>query len=148
MQAIQNIQSKKFVKALDFISKARQFPDNLGSGKPYEEDIDYRVEDFLTALSYEKSNKKEDAANFFGKVAAYSKPGLKSNMIAQVWALQKLGERNAADRLAEKILSTEKNDSLKVWMMALLNDKETNNPVPGKSDNNMLLLESIGKLIR
>ena len=55
MQAIQNIQSKKFVKALDFISKARQFPDNLGSGKPYEEDIDYRIEDFLTALSYEKS---------------------------------------------------------------------------------------------
>ena len=148
MQAIQNIQSKKFVKALDFISKARQFPDNLGSGKPYEEDIDYRVEDFLTALSYEKSNKKEEAANFFGKVAAYSKPGLKSNMIAQVWALQKLGERDAADRLAEKILSTEKNDFLKAWMMALLNDKETKNPVPGKSDNNMLLLESIGKLIR
>ena len=48
MQAAQMMQKKNYKASLKFISEARLWPENLGVGKPYDEDIDYRLEDWMT----------------------------------------------------------------------------------------------------
>jgi Tfp pilus assembly protein PilF len=148
MQALQNIKAKKWPKALDYLSKAKQFPDNLGSGRPYEEDIDYRVEDYLTAIVYEKSNKKEESDKLFRQVASYpeTRGGTKSTILIQAWALQRLGDSAAATGLVERKLSGEKNEPLKKWMLDVLNNP-AKSLQPGTSDDTSLVLpEAIREL--
>ena len=57
MQAIQEMQKKNYKKALQFISASKLWPLNLGVGKPYDEDIDMRLEDWMSYLIYEKTGK-------------------------------------------------------------------------------------------
>ncbi|MCW3118096.1 MAG: hypothetical protein JWM28_2178, partial [Chitinophagaceae bacterium] len=113
-----------------------------------DEDIDYRIEDYLAALCYEKNNQKASAGKFYGQVASYpeTKPGLKANRIVQVWALQKLGDEMAANELIQKKLITEKDESFKSWIMGLLNNSVSTDMVDRKRDANMLLLEKVQEL--
>ncbi len=50
MQAVQLMQKKNYKGSLKYIQQARQWPENLGVGKPYDEDIDYRLENWMTYL--------------------------------------------------------------------------------------------------
>jgi hypothetical protein len=44
------------------------YPENLGGGKPYEDAIDYRLEDFITAFIYEKKGKNSKAKEYYDRV--------------------------------------------------------------------------------
>ena len=50
MQAISQIHSKNYKAALNSIAMARRWPQNLGVGKPYDADIDARLEDYLEGI--------------------------------------------------------------------------------------------------
>src|SRR5690606_41547376 len=50
MQAAEQIRTKKYKTALASIEKAKLWPENLGAGKPYDDMIDLRVENYLEAL--------------------------------------------------------------------------------------------------
>ncbi|MDR1722583.1 MAG: DUF5107 domain-containing protein [Tannerella sp.] len=67
-QALQSAKNGNYSKALTQLDKARLWPENLGAGKPYEEDIDSRAEDFLTAYCYEKLKNPQQAAAFREKL--------------------------------------------------------------------------------
>jgi Tfp pilus assembly protein PilF len=58
--AKQSINAKDYAKALTQIETARQYPEQLGVGKPYDADIDMRVEDSLTVLCHDKINNKQN----------------------------------------------------------------------------------------
>jgi hypothetical protein len=75
MQAVVNFKDKKYNEALKNITDARLWLENLGVGKPYQSDIDERLEDYLEAKNYEKLNKKELAQNSYEK----AKTGKKEN---------------------------------------------------------------------
>ena len=47
MLAVERIRAKAYGQALPLIETARQWPEHLGSGKPYPEDVDERLEDWL-----------------------------------------------------------------------------------------------------
>ena len=57
--AAECIDQKKYRSALTYIDQALQWPENLGSGKPYDELIDSDIENQLRAVIYERINKKE-----------------------------------------------------------------------------------------
>jgi hypothetical protein len=46
------LKNKKYNQSLKFIQQAKQWPENLGVGKPYDADIDVRLEDWLAYLNY------------------------------------------------------------------------------------------------
>lgn len=94
MQAIARIKAGKYSDAASMISKARLFPVNLGVGKPYDENIDSRVEFFLEGLCQEGLKKSDKAAAAWSAVTRQVHPNGLNNLVT-AWALRKQGK--AAD---------------------------------------------------
>jgi hypothetical protein len=145
MQAVQNIKGGRYRKALEFIARAKLFPENLGSGKPYDEDIDYRAEDYLTAICDERLHKKENE-ELLKKISLFpeTKGGYKTNMIVQAWAVRKITNEKTASEIFEKQLGSEKNIAFVRWARAVFHHGQIP-PYAGK-DGNMLLMEEIANL--
>jgi len=56
MLAVAQMSAKQYPKALASIEQARAWPENLGVGKPYAEDLDERAENWLKELCVAQSN--------------------------------------------------------------------------------------------
>ena len=56
------IGAKQFRKALDAIAQARLWPENMGVGKPYDDLVDERVEDFLERYCLLQMHRNGEAA--------------------------------------------------------------------------------------
>jgi tetratricopeptide (TPR) repeat protein len=54
--ALQNVEAGRYGDALSDIERSKEWPEQLGVGKPYDEDIDLRTEDFLTAYCQARLN--------------------------------------------------------------------------------------------
>jgi hypothetical protein len=59
--------------ALKRIAAAREWPENLGAGKPYPEDVDERLEDWLEALCLDKAGRAAAALKLRERVMAATK---------------------------------------------------------------------------
>ena len=57
--ALNKIDQKKYQEAIAFLKDSKQFPENLGSGMPY--DPDYRLQDYLLAYCESKSGDEKKA---------------------------------------------------------------------------------------
>ncbi len=98
MQAVQMVKEKKYKQALAFINQAKEFPENLGVGKPYDADIDIRLEDWLTYLCFTNTGKKNEANALLQKITAFEpkvdntvRNFMPSNAIITAWAYEKQG---------------------------------------------------------
>lgn len=98
--AVSSIRSENTDKALYFAEHAKEWPTNLGVGKPYE--VDERLDDYIIAMAYDLSGNKKKAEVHYHKVADYS-PSNQNNesskLIFQLFALEKLGEKDEAMQL-------------------------------------------------
>ncbi|MEJ1239689.1 DUF5107 domain-containing protein [Chryseolinea sp. T2] len=98
MQAIDQLKRGKYREATASVSKARQWPDRLGVGKPYDNDIDDRAETYLDALILEKS--KSAAAEQKWQAVIANKTGYRNaNMLLSALALKKAGRESEGERL-------------------------------------------------
>ena len=61
MQAVTEMKNKQYKKALQFIADAKLWPENLGVGKPYDENIDERLENWLNYQCYTSLGDNETA---------------------------------------------------------------------------------------
>ena len=61
LYALSRLKDNAVSSTLALVQKARQWPENLGAGKPY--DTDERLEDYVAALCYEKTGKIKKADN-------------------------------------------------------------------------------------
>ncbi len=68
--AIQLYHSQKIDTALHYLEKSKEFPENLGTGRPY--DPDYRLQDFIAARFYEKLNQPAEANIYFERIRDYT----------------------------------------------------------------------------
>jgi len=48
MEAVECIKKKQYRNALVFVNDAKRWPENLGSGEPYPQDQDLRLDNFFT----------------------------------------------------------------------------------------------------
>jgi phage tail protein X len=75
MLALDEMKVKKWKNAISEITLARQWPERLGAGKPYPEDIDGRVEDWLEYVC--RSAMKDPAAGrSLEKIKGFQERGL------------------------------------------------------------------------
>ena len=65
----QALREGRTAEALRRVAGARQWPENLGAGKPYPEDVDERLEDWLEAACLDKAGRSAEAAVLRGRVA-------------------------------------------------------------------------------
>lgn len=96
MLALEQMQKQQYSKALSFIREAALWPENLGVGKPYEEDIDQRLEQWLSYSCYMKMGQTGKANYELQKIIAFQ-PAIHntvanffaSNALVTAWALEK-----------------------------------------------------------
>lgn len=74
MLAVELIKSKNYVKAQKFIAEAMLYPEKFGSGAPYENETDYRLEQWMNYLCNTQLGKKKEAASMLQKIVDYT-PG-------------------------------------------------------------------------
>jgi len=122
MQAIDNIQAQKYSDALTFISDAKQWPENLGVGKPYADNLDDRLEDWLSYLCYERSGKNKEAQDCLQTIIRF-KPiientvsdFLPANDLVTAWAIQKLQGKAAAIAWLNAQVKQYPDDKIVLW---------------------------------
>ena len=97
-EAMAYIKKHKYEKALTSIEESKQWIENLGVGKPYEDQIDYRVENFLSAKAL--ANQPVKAALFMERVAKTPVKNyyFESTNLLVALAHSETGQKEVADR--------------------------------------------------
>ncbi len=93
--ALANMMEKKWAEALEEISRSREYPENLGSGRPYEPD--QRIQDYLEAVCHERLGNKDLAREKYATIISYTEkfPEGPYAYFARL-ALEKLGRKREA----------------------------------------------------
>ena len=100
---LENIQERNYERALQHLEKAKTYPENLGSGRPYEPD--QRMQDYLIAYSYNKLGNKEKAEEIKKAIYDYTLEHISTQGENQYFggmALIDLGERTQGRKLMRK----------------------------------------------
>ena len=155
MQAIQQMEKKNCRSAQTLISQAKQWPENLGVGKPYEENIDDRLEDWISYLCYTNQKDHVKAEAMLHDIIAF-RPLTEntvsnfymSNALVTAWAYEKLGGH---DKALEWLAAQEKvypgNRTL-AWCRSVFEGKPVGTLNAPNKDANFLMLEEIVKNIK
>ena len=106
LKAMDLINAQKYDAAFEAIEKSKEYPENLGVGKPYESDN--RIQDYLQAYFLEKTGKtafatglKENIANF-SKIQI-SKGYLSLNNVLYYSLLQRNGDKERIEKLIKNL---------------------------------------------
>ena len=102
-------------KAQRKIEEARHYPRNLGVGKPNDEDIDFRLEDWLDALIAQKIKKPDEQDEYLKKVAFSKKSDNSMHYLLEVLAFYRLGEKQHANDMMRKWSSVQNDPRVKDW---------------------------------
>lgn len=102
-QAMELLNKKKYDAVLKSVEASKQWPENLGVGKPYDDQIDNTVENYLEAEAYYGKGDKAKAAPLYEKVAAInaSTDNFSSRDLLKAISLKKTGKTSEADALAK-----------------------------------------------
>jgi tetratricopeptide (TPR) repeat protein len=122
MMAFDQMEKNKFDEALRSIGKARQWPENLGVGKPYDEDNDERLEKYMMALCYMKLNKKNEANKLFSQLASEMTKHAHINLFINALVLKTIGDKSSGNQLLENWKETTSNQALANWTIQLYNN--------------------------
>ncbi|MDD6472171.1 MAG: DUF5107 domain-containing protein [Bacteroidales bacterium] len=102
-EAVNQIQAKSLKRAEKYIQEALKYPENLGVGKPFDEVIDARVENYLLSLVY--ANDAAKSKSYLAKVTT-SKPyrenkSFNTAELLVALALKAEGKAAEADKLCD-----------------------------------------------
>jgi len=135
MQAVGQLASGKAKASLASIEKAKMWPENLGAGKPYDNDIDLRIEHYLEGLALERMNQKEGAQKKFTSVAeADTLQRRQINDLISALALKKLGRANEGEALLKAWVDDQPENEVAAWAYAVYNGKSATTDLEG-NDN-------------
>ncbi|MEN6361402.1 MAG: DUF5107 domain-containing protein [Bacteroidales bacterium] len=97
------------------ISEAGVWSRNMGVGKPFEEMIDSRIEDWLEVLIAQKTKDSVKKVEYLKKVAYAEKNKNSMDYLLQALASYQLGEKQHADEMFNSWLSVQKDSTIKDW---------------------------------
>ena len=100
---LENIQERDYEQALQHLEKAKTYPENLGTGQPYESD--QRMQDYLIAYSYDKMDNREKAEEIKQAIFDYTVEHLSvkgENQYFGGMTLIDLGDRRRGRELMRK----------------------------------------------
>ena len=121
LDAINNLKNNKNKTALSRINMAREWPENLGVGKPY--DTDERIEDYLESVYWTKTRNATKAKLLEDKVIELtlnSKRATSSDYLGAILIKNAGREKEAAELLNRKIENDPKN-LIAQWNIAKFN---------------------------
>jgi Tfp pilus assembly protein PilF len=137
MESIDALKNKKYNQSLKFIQEAKQWPENLGVGKPYDADIDVRLEDWIAYKNYKALNKTSKANAMLDSIIANSKEVASAdkyftNVIITMQAFQQLNKKEEGNEWLKEESENYPDKQITGWttsvdinnLPASLNDRE------------------------
>ena len=122
MLAVERMRAKAFDQALRLIETARQWPEKLGSGKPYSGDVDERLEDWLVYHCQIGLKAPEEARRTLDKILVFQPGGHKndSGQIIRALALKQSGRTAEGRALVQALLKQDPDNELAKWAAGVL----------------------------
>jgi len=99
MLAVEAIGARKLDAAAQLIASARQWPERLGAGKPYDADNDERLEDWLLADVLDRGGKRGEAIALWTRLASNRTATGSASDVLPLWSLERLGRSAEAKAL-------------------------------------------------
>ncbi|HKW49423.1 MAG TPA: DUF5107 domain-containing protein [Gemmatimonadaceae bacterium] len=84
MLALDAMAARRWKDAMALVAAAREWPERLGEGKPYEADVDERLEDWLLADILERSGKHAEAVRISTRLKEWSMSPLTTGVEGRV----------------------------------------------------------------
>jgi tetratricopeptide (TPR) repeat protein len=119
VSAAEMMHSARFADALTFLGKAREWPERLGVGKPYE--VDTRFEDFLEAQCREKLGDQSHAKTLRDAIISYTRKHLDDWSVHRLFgalATRDQREEKAATSLPAEWTKKEASDATR-WLRSV-----------------------------
>lgn len=126
MQAVASIKSGKYKNAMSKIATARTWPENLGVGKPYDAEIDDRLEDYLESLCYEGMKNTKGAEAKWAEIASSDVRDNFGDFIAAV-VYKKIGNADKGRGLIVGWIKSNPDNKLTNWSMDAFDEKVDEN---------------------
>ena len=125
--AYEYLQKKNYAKAVQLLEASKEWPENLGVGKPYN--VDSRLQDFLLARCFEGQGKEVDSKALLDSIAVYTENNFDTPSVNHLFGLlayKKLGKEEEAHKLLKMLegQASEENMKSKLAMAFYKNDKE------------------------
>ncbi len=94
--AIQHLAAGEYRRGLQQIDRAREWPEHLGAGKPYAEDVDERLEDWLAAQCLRGMGKEKAADRLLQRIVQFKPKQDDAVQLIVALAWQQLGDQTKA----------------------------------------------------
>lgn len=120
-QAMEHLKRKNYKQVLRYVNASKEWPENLGVGKPYEEMIDHRLEEYLEARAEAGLGNRAKAEECLSSVAAYrpAQAAFGSGNLLTAFALRESGKLSEADRMVESWKSGFSENGIARWCVAV-----------------------------
>jgi tetratricopeptide (TPR) repeat protein len=135
METIQELRAKNYKKALAFISEAKLWPENLGEGKPYDKDIDERLENWMSYVCYSKIGNAKEANSALKKILDFDLQTdntlsniYTANALVTAWAMSKTGKTEEGSSWLNEQIRIHADDKILLWTRAAYSNKQTGPP--------------------
>ncbi|KAF2335023.1 DUF5107 domain-containing protein [Flavobacterium daemonense] len=150
MQALAEIKNKQYKKALQFIADAKLFPENLGVGKPYDENIDERLENWLDYQCYIGLGNKDMASKSLQKIVAFSPKVdntvmnfLPANDLVSAWAIEKTSSSQEAEKWLQNQATLYPANKIVQWTLLVYTKKPSNILSEDEKDGEVRIIEKL-----
>jgi Tfp pilus assembly protein PilF len=101
MLAVESLRKGDARAALRSIDAARLWPENLGAGKPYPENVDERLEDWLAAQGLARRGQAAESSALLQRVAAFEGRERGAGTLVHALALRQAGREAEARKLLD-----------------------------------------------
>jgi tetratricopeptide (TPR) repeat protein len=116
------VNKKRYKEAIKMIEKSKEWPENLGVGKPYVADT--RIQDYLNIICLERLNQKDDIETFKQSILDYTRQhnAPSFNTLLALKILNEIGEADVADNIVRRL--EESSNPVMLWVAATYRNDE------------------------
>lgn len=125
-QAMEQLSHKNYKQVLKNVKASKEWPENLGVGKPYDNMIDSRLEDYLEAKACAGQRNKAKAEELLSLVASYQSEHsyFDSSNLLSALALRELGKESEADRIVASWATYFPENRIAQWCTAIYREEK------------------------
>jgi Flp pilus assembly protein TadD len=150
MQAIAAYKNKQYKKVLPLVSAAKLWPQNLGVGKPYDAEIDERLENWLDYKTYSAMGKPDEATKSLQKITAFTPKVdntvsnfLPANHLVTAWAMEKTASKQHAAAWLKAQAGLYPDNKIIQWALQVFNNQAPVELRPDEKDGELRILEQL-----
>jgi len=138
MVAVECLRKGDAAAALGSIDAARLWPENLGAGKPYPEDVDERLEDFLAAQALSRRGDSAAAGELLRSLTSLDARASGSGVLTRALALRQMGRATEGRTLLDDWSAREPANALAAWAVRAYSGQVS--PPPNTSSEEVRVL--------